>query len=79
MGILRTFDLYIKSSKQLPLLITLRVSTGAENMGGGAGGCFSDGGASFLSGGWGTPWGGALVLLGVGSKKIVEWGLELKS
>ena len=34
----------------------------------GRGGCFSDGGASFLSGGWG---GGAAVLMRGFSKKIV--------
>ena len=37
------------------------------------GGCFSDGGASFLSGGC-TPWGGTSNLMGGGSKKIVGWG-----
>ena len=45
--------------------------------------CLSDGVASFLSGGVGVgrgaPPGGASVLLGVGSKEIVGWGLELES
>ena len=40
------------------------------SMGGGL--CFSDGGASFLSGGC-APW-GALVLMVGGLKKIVGWG-----
>ena len=35
--------------------------------------CFSDEGASILSG-WCTSWGGAAVLMGGVSKKIIGWG-----